>query len=369
MRVNNVKDFPQIFYGLHFSEGCAEYREPDYTYRIFLNEDTVRKMDKSFAGKPVYVHHVDEVNLHNLQNEADGYVVESFRNAADGKTWCKFIVITDRAKECIKNGWRLSNSYIPKSFASGGEWHGISYEKEITDAEYEHLAIVDNPRYSESMILTPEQFKKYNEDKEKELLKIANSKGVKQMKFNFFKKTKVENSTDLENMLVTLPKSKLEISIEKLINDADEKETLGPKAYDKHLVMVGNEEMQIGELVKKHQDCKNELEALKKENEELKAKHQGEEKKEDVEMKNDDEIEKPEEKKENKEEKPEEKPEDKKDNKDEEDAEKKALEIEKKKNHYESLKNANKLPFDSIENSIMTSYDGMILGQKKYGSN
>lgn len=378
MKVKNVKAFPEIFYGIHFSEGCAEYKEPDVTYRIFLNEDTIRKMDKSFAGKPVYVNHVDEVNLNNLQNEADGYVVESFKNHIDGKTWVKFIVISDRAKLCIKNGWKLSNSYIPKAYGQGGEWHGISYQKEIVDAEYEHLAIVDNPRYAESMILTPEQFKKYNEDKTKELQKIANSKvkGERKMKFNFFKKTKVDNSADLELMSVTLPKSKIEVTIEKLINDADDKAMVKDEeamANMKHLVLVDNEKMSVEDLVAKHQAVKDELALLKKHDDEDLVKHQsddeGEEKKE-----NKEEIkpeEKPEEKKENEESDKKCQDDDKKKN-EEEVPEKVEKAIEKKKNeksHFEDLKNAPKIANKQIANTLLTNTDKVELGKKRYGSN
>lgn len=361
-KINNVSDFPSIYYGIHFSEGCAQYQGKENSYKIFLNEDTIRKMDKSFAGKPVYVKHVDEVNLQNLQNEAAGYVVESFKNAADGKTWVKFIVITDEAKEKIKNGWRLSNSYIPKNFGPSGEWHAIPYEKEITDAEYEHLAIVDTPRYNESIILTPEEFKKYNEKKQEELKKIANSKGEKKMAFNFFKKTKVENSTDLEGMSVQLPKSKLEVPIAKLVNDADEaemKKNDDKMADEKHHVMVGEEKMNVLDLVKKYQDCKNELEEMKKKDDDEDEDKKNEEEKE---------VEHKEDKKNDDEESEEDK------DLDEEALKKeKEEEIAKKKNEKEKrfneMANAHKVANTQERATLLTSMDRVAIGRAKYGSN
>lgn len=167
-----------VYYGMHFYPGLAEYREPgEDPYRVYLNEDTLRKMDPTFAGRPIFVEHVDEVDqsLSELRKEADGWVIESFYNSSDGKHWVKFIVVSDRAERAIKNGFRLSNAYVPKSFGQGGIWNGIEYSKEITDGEFEHLAIVSNPRYDESEIKTPEQFKKYNEDNTVELRRIANS--------------------------------------------------------------------------------------------------------------------------------------------------------------------------------------------------
>ncbi len=50
----------KIMYGMHFYPGLAQYSEPNKeAFKIFLNEDTLRKMDPSFAGKPIFVEHVN----------------------------------------------------------------------------------------------------------------------------------------------------------------------------------------------------------------------------------------------------------------------------------------------------------------------
>lgn len=256
-----------IYYGLHFYPGVAEYQEPDKApYRVFLNEENIRKMGPSFVGKPVFVFHVGEIekDLNKLRGEADGWVVESFYNPADGKHWVKFVVCSDKGEQAIKRGMKLSNCYIPKSFGPGGTWNGVTYEREITDGEYEHLAIVPNPRYEESVIMTPEQFKKYNDDKLLEIKRLSNNKkGDEKMKFNFFKKSKVENSVDWESMSVVLPKSGKEIEIVKLINEADDKELKKNEpqmAHPDHMVEVKGEKMTVNQLMKKYDDlcAKNE---------------------------------------------------------------------------------------------------------------
>ncbi len=244
-----------LFYGMHMYPGVAEYAEPGKNpYRVFLNEDTIRSMDPSFAGRPVYVQHVDEVTqkIDDLRGEVDGWVSESFYNAADGKHWVKFLVVSEKGLSAIKRGMRLSNCYLPKQSAAGGLWNGVTYAKEITGGEYEHLAIVPNPRYEESVILTPEEFKRYNEDKTVELKRLANAKKESPVKFKFFKREKIENSVDIAEMLVLLPKSNREVSIEKLVNEADELEALKGKprvCNDKDTVKVGETEMTVGELV------------------------------------------------------------------------------------------------------------------------
>lgn len=271
----------KIFYGIHFYPGVAQYSdEGKEPYRIFLNEDTIRKMNPSYAGRPVFVEHVEDVtsDLKELKKEADGWVVESFYNSADGKTWVKFIIVSDLAEQAIKNGYGLSNSYFPKAFGPGGLWNGIQYAKEITEGEYEHLAIVKTPRYEESKILTPEQFKKYNEEKELDLKRLKNSRSVPM--FDFFKKTKVENAVDIEGMSVILPKTKLEVRLEKLINDADESEEK-KMANPEHHVMLGEKKIKVNDLLKKHNDLLHEHEMLKEEHAKNCSNDEAEKKKED----------------------------------------------------------------------------------------
>lgn len=261
----------EIFYGLHFYPGVAEYQEPGADpYRVFLNEDTLRTMDASFAGRPVFVQHVDGVdsNVDKLRTEADGWVVKSFYNEADGKHWAQFIVCSEHGLKAIRNGMRLSNCYIPKSFASGGLWNGVSYAKEITGGEYEHLAIVPNPRYEESVILTPEEFKKYNEDKAIELKRLSNERKEQGM-IKFFKKAKVENSVDLESMSVVLPKTGKEMTITQLVNAMDEheekaKDMNAGMADPSHKVkMHDGSYCNVSELVEKHKAMHDELESMK----------------------------------------------------------------------------------------------------------
>lgn len=266
----NAKDGKgSVWYGLHFYPGVAEYREGKGAtpYRVFLNEQTLREMDPTFQGRPVFVQHVDEVDsdVENLRGEADGWVTESFYNQADGKHWVKFITLTEKAERAIKSGWRLSNCYIPKAFGQRGVWNGVDFDKEITKGEYEHLAIVPNPRYEESIILDPEEFKKYNHDKLEEIKKFTNNAENTSMAFSFFKKTKVENSLDIEGTSVLMPKSKKEVLISKLINDADEMELKKdePRLVNmKDLIELEGKKITIEEMVslynKANEKCENE---------------------------------------------------------------------------------------------------------------
>lgn len=267
---------PLIFYGLHMAPGVAEYREPGQKpFRVLINEEVIREMGKTFPGCPVFVNHIEgDVDYAELRkNPPDGYVMESFFNRADGKHWTKFIVTTPKAVEAIAMKWRLSNAYVVKNSRAGmGQWHGVDYDKEVTAGEYEHLAIVKTPRYGESMILSPEEFKQYNEQKEAELLRLANSNDEGDSQMKFWKKQKVEkleNATaaDIEAICLELPKTKKEVTIGDLIKNAD----MAPGdcyANGDHKVKVGEEEMTVNDLVKKHLELKQAAAAPAEEEEE-----------------------------------------------------------------------------------------------------
>lgn len=260
-----------IFYGVHFYPGVAQYDDPGKdSYRIFINEDTLRAMDPSFSGKPVFVEHVDDVdsNIDSLRAEADGWVIESFFNEADGKHWVKFIVVSHRGQEAIKQGFKLSNAYIPKLNQKPGFWNAVEYQQQVVGGEYEHLAIVRTPRYDESVILSPEKFKAYNEDLRQKLKAISNSSEKKMMsKIKFWNRKPADNSAELESISVTLPRSGKEFSISQLVNAVEEMEEKKKEnmADTSAMVKLHDGKMcNVGELLEKYK----EMSESKKENDE-----------------------------------------------------------------------------------------------------
>lgn len=316
--VKNAKQLPKVFYGLHAYPGPAEYEEPGTpAYRIMLNEQTLRDMDLTFKGCPVYVRHREEVNLDRLQEEADGYVIRSFYNEADGKHWAEFLVVSDRGFEAVGKGWRLSNAYIPESFGAAGVWNGVTYDREVTKARFEHLAIVPDPRYQESVVLTPEQFRAYNDAQVTALRRVANDRDRQKDKrsvFSFFKTTKVENADEVGNILVTLPSGKT-VTISQLVNAASEEKPADKKEQEKnateekkappdpktpeektkqgeteekpgaapqmanmdHHVQVGNGTMAVKDLVAKHSQMQGYMDAMSTHHAELTKKQSADE--------------------------------------------------------------------------------------------
>lgn len=257
----------KVYFGLHMMPGVAEYEGADGEgYRIFLNEATIKRMDPTFQGRPVYVQH-QNAPIEDL-NKVDGWVVRSFFNEADGRHWAEFMVVTEKGHEAIKKGFRLSNAYHPTYLPnSGGLWNGVEYREEVSEAAYDHLALVKNPRYDESIILDGPAFKEYNERKRSEMKMLSNSKkgdGDMGVKTLFFKKSPVENdlASELEKYSVVLPKSKLTVTVAEAIEKADILENMHGYANSDHMVKVNDdEEMSVGDLVNK---CNSQAEELKK---------------------------------------------------------------------------------------------------------
>lgn len=302
-KFQNSSKEPQVYYGRHISAGVCGYLQET----ILITDDTLKKMDSTFAGKPVYVDH-QSVDLPNLQTQADGYVSESFYLKEDGSHWLKFIAVSDKAHEAIKNGYKLSNAYKALAFGVGGTWHNVPYDREIVEGEYNHLAIVKNPRYEESLILTSEEFKKYKEEKAKQLESMINSKenlkGEKKM-WNLFKKDKTPVADDLKNSIVKLEDG-TEMELQTILNAVAKKneedkakaeeakkaeeDKKNEEELKKKEIKVGEKTMTVEELVKEYQQMcskqNEETEEEKKKREEEEAKKKAEKEEEEKNKKN-----------------------------------------------------------------------------------
>lgn len=187
--------WPASYFCRHMVQGVCEYSDE----RVLLDNDTIKKMMASMAGKPVYVNHKPGGSAEDAQ-KADGYVFDMFYNECDGWFWSRFTVQSDAGHQAVANGWAVSNAYIPTEFAAGGQYLAVDYQRKITNGEFTHLAIVQNPRYEDAKIFTPEEFKAYNEAKRRELDELQNSKVETKRGFSMFKFfRKVDQETEILN--------------------------------------------------------------------------------------------------------------------------------------------------------------------------
>ena len=267
---NSISQYPKVFFARHIGEGVVSYKNTDDGEDIFfIGNDTLKKMNASFTGKPVYIQHQD-VPLSQMKERAVGYVVESFYLPEDGKQWLKMLITDDEAFEAIQNGWKVSNAYNVKDLGAGGVWHNIPYKREILDGEYEHLALVADPRYEEAVIMTPEDFKSYKEAKKKELdaMSLDNSKKAvikkavennkeKKTMFQFFTKKKVENmyGVALQDVEVQLENGS-SMKIGDIVKSVEEnlKKQANETPIEEKKVMVNGKEVTISALIKMYNE-------------------------------------------------------------------------------------------------------------------
>ncbi len=358
-----------VFYGLHFAPGVVRYPEMNPPFTILVNSDVAKEMDRTMAGAPVFLNHVKPgTELEEIQKgNDDGSVIESFFNQADGFHWAKFSVNTQEGLDAINKGWTLSNCWEPQAKDETGLWHEVPYQKVAMNGNHRHLAIVETPRYGESRILTPEQFKQYNEECEIKLLALRNSKEEEDQMFEFFKNKKEDVKLDA-NIMVTLPKTKKAINLQDLLNSTDEQMEKNPEGYanPEHKVKLHDGRVcNVGQLVEYHKGMGEmaNAEGFDEKHEELEVKTLGEGAKnaaEDPQKKKTEVPAEPAEKVENAEEKAEKEKKEKEDKERVENARKKAA----------ALKNAGprdqKVNPDTLMNRVVTTDEGISLGKKLF---
>ncbi len=231
--------------------GVARYAEED----IFLDLETVKNMNASFEGKPIYIDHKD-VDLETLKEDAVGYVVRSFYNPLDGWSWAEIIITDDEGFDAVSKGWAVSNAYIPVEWSGAGTNINVSYNRKITKAEYTHLAIVPNPRYESAVIMTRDEYNAYNDELKQNELTNSNRKGIF-MKFFKRKEEVVNSDEDLTDAYLKLEDGR-EVSVKEMINAVEEKQNSDKEEVKMDAkVKVNGKDMSVKDLVSEYQNmCK-----------------------------------------------------------------------------------------------------------------
>ena len=116
-----------------------------------LQKETIDKFIDTFKGCPVIINHKDNIT------EADkvGVVQNIWFSDKDGWYWCDGVLTDDKAVKLVENGYNVSCQYAITDYSinNDGKLHnGNPYDKEILNGLFEHLAIVDNPRYEGAYI-------------------------------------------------------------------------------------------------------------------------------------------------------------------------------------------------------------------------
>lgn len=121
---------------------------------VLLKKETLDASLPSMIGTPVIIRHQD-VTKNNADKLRCGTIANAYFNEPDGWYYCEGIIWDEDAQELIENqGWSVSCSYDFLSYNDeGGVENNIPYDKEFTQLNFTHLAIVDNPRYERANIV------------------------------------------------------------------------------------------------------------------------------------------------------------------------------------------------------------------------
>jgi hypothetical protein len=305
---HNIPRFGKRYFSLHICEGFTG-GNGEANKTLLVLDDALRKMDKTFEGKPVaflddhisMADYMEMLKTYHRTGELDskilaGIVNKSFYNEADGKHWVEFVVWMPGAINACESGMGVSNGYVSSQDGGPGRWHDMDYDVEILDGEYTHLLLTPEPRYTESVTLTPKKFEEYNESRRKELELVNNkAKGAAKMPnlktaFKILKGEPTE-TIDFAGQKVVLEKSGKTLPLVEVINMADdmlEKEGSGEMyANADHKVKLHDGSIcNVGELVEKYknsmlQNAEYEKGMADLEKGKVKENKEGEEKKEE----------------------------------------------------------------------------------------
>lgn len=129
--------------------GFVSYRDTPGGKLELLRKETIERCMPSVVGNALTLQHVEVTPENRLELE-NGVVKEWYYNSDDGWFWVKGTVDTEPAKARINAGQRPSCGYKVLDLGPGGVDHGIRYDQEITNLCFNHLAIVERPRYADA---------------------------------------------------------------------------------------------------------------------------------------------------------------------------------------------------------------------------
>jgi len=128
--------------------GLVSYRDVGGGLEL-LRKETLDRCMASAIGNPLIVGHT-HVNAENRLALEEGVILDWHYNAEDGWFYVKGTADTESAKSRMRRGERPSCGYKVLALGPGGTYHGIRYDAEILDLQFNHLAIVDRPRYEDA---------------------------------------------------------------------------------------------------------------------------------------------------------------------------------------------------------------------------
>ncbi len=136
-----------------------EYMNNGQGARVLVTKNALDKMladpEKTIVGKPVINEAHRDVSPDDYKNgTADGIVTRAWYEPSDGWYYCEALVWDDETRKNIQNGYSVSCEYTAlPPWGPAGTLNQVTYDKEVTDGRYKHLAVVSGPRYEGARIM------------------------------------------------------------------------------------------------------------------------------------------------------------------------------------------------------------------------
>jgi hypothetical protein len=273
-------------------QGLCQYENE----RVLVSQATLEQMAQTAFGIPLILpDHVEQAELEaNLEQYLCGRVADMHYDAETDLWMAHCVVDTEEGVDLFNKRWGVSTSYSVEKKGPAGTLNAVSYDSEITEGKYLHLAIVEHPRYE--MAVNPVFYNSADLQIENKNLTIEQTKkeGVPMLKLWRTKREEVkENASD---MMIDVDGK--EVSMNELVE--------AYKSSKKNAEVEPNKEEEPV-VVNEEPKPEDEDEKLNAEVEALLSSVEAEEKKpEDEEKKNEDEEKKPEDEEKKNEEDPEE---------------------------------------------------------------
>jgi DNA repair exonuclease SbcCD nuclease subunit len=265
-------------------QGLCQYENE----RVLVSQATLEQMAQTAYGIPLILpDHVEQAELEaNLEQYLCGRVADMHYDAETDLWMAHCVVETEEGVDLFNKRWGVSTSYSVEKKGPAGTLNAVTYDAEITEGKYLHLAIVEHPRYE--MAVNPVFYNSADLQIENKNLTIEQTakEGVPMLKFWRVKREEVkENASD---MMIDVDGK--EVSMNELVEaykSSKKNAEVEPKKEDEPAV---NAEVEI--------EVEDEDEKLNAEVEALLSSVEAEEKKpEDEEKKNEEPKEEDEEKK------------------------------------------------------------------------
>lgn len=133
---------------------------------VLITKETLNKFIHTMVGCPLIINH-KPINDKNADKERVGVISDVWYNEADGWFYCKGIIWDKQAIDLVKNqGWNVSCTYDFVSDNQPKTHNGKKIDLEFIDGNFQHLALVENPRYERANIVI--------NSKDKETQKVDN---------------------------------------------------------------------------------------------------------------------------------------------------------------------------------------------------